>query len=275
LGIFDFLKGKSTPPAGGGAVDKKVAGPARVAGDKRAQTYDRIEAIQALVDMKTPDAAAALLKRFRFSIDPSITDQEEKDLAFQGIIAAGRGEVAKLPKDEKEREKALADAQAKKDQVIDSVREFCAKAEQLTWPLKVLRELLDDEEFVAEVAELLERFDTEYARNVEPKVQLIMALEDVVAEEAREAVLPFLEDVNETVRFHAVQTTFAQGEASCVPALVKLLEAEESVRVKNKVAEGLLQRGWSVPSELSDKTREALRDTEIYTLDKTGKVQKR
>ena len=277
MGIFDFLKKSTPPPAGGGAapVDRKVAGPGKVAGDKRAQTYDRIEAIQALAAMRTADAAVALLKRFTFSIDPSITDQEEKDLAFQGIIAAGRGEVAKLPKDEKEREKALADAQAKKDQVIDSVREFCAKAEQLTWPLKVLRELLDDEEFVAEVAELLERFDTEYARNVEPKVQLIMALEDVVAEEAREAVLPFLEDVNETVRFHAVQTTFAQGEASCVPALVKLLEAEESVRVKNKVAEGLLQRGWSVPSELSDKTREALRDTEIYTLDKTGKVQKR
>jgi HEAT repeat protein len=275
LGIFDFLKGKSTPPPGGAPVDKKVAGPARVAADKRAQTYDRIEAIQALVEMKTPDAAAALLQRFRFSIDPSITDQEEKELSFQGIIAAGRAEVGKLPKDDKEREKVLDAAQARKDLVIDAVRAFSSKSEQLTWPLKVLRELLDDEEYVAEVTELLERFDTEYSRNVEPKVQLIMALEEVVADEAREAVLPFLEDVNETVKFHAVATTFAQDSVASVPALVKVLANEESIRVKNKIAEGLLQRGWVVPPELCDSAREALRDTEDYSLDKAGKVLKR
>src|SRR6476619_5261841 len=98
MGIFDFLKGKgggkSTPPPAGapaGAVDKKVAGPAKVVGEKRAQTYDRIEAIQALVDMRVPEAAAALLKRFTFSIDPSITHQEEMDIALQGIFGAGGG----------------------------------------------------------------------------------------------------------------------------------------------------------------------------------------
>ena len=46
-------------------------------------------------------------------------------------------------------------------------------------------------------------------------------------------------------------------------------------RVKNKVAEGLLQRGWAIPTELCDTAREALRDAEDYSLDKAGKVQKR
>src|SRR4051794_1745927 len=89
LGIFDFLR-KSSPPPAGAPVDKKVVGPARIAADKRAQTYDRLEAIQALAEMQSADAAAALLKRFGFSIDPSITDQEEKEIAFQGIVAAGK-----------------------------------------------------------------------------------------------------------------------------------------------------------------------------------------
>ena len=150
--------------------------------------------------------------------------------------------------------------------------EFCLKAEALTWPLKILRELLEDEEYQAELIELLGRFDTEYARNVEPKVQLIQALEEVVSEDVREAVAPFLEDVNETVRFHAVQATFAQNNAESVPALVKLLETEESVRVKNKVAEGLVFRGWVIPGELRDAAARALRETLSFRVGADGKV---
>lgn len=277
MGIFDFLRGKgksAPPPAASAPVDKKVAGPAKVVADKRAQTYDRIEAIQALADMKTPEAAAALLKRFTFSIDPSITDQDEKDLAFQGIVAAGRGETDRLPEGDAARDK-LADAvQVKRDQVIDAARAFCAKAEQLTWPLKVMRSLLDDEEYVAELVDLLEKHDTEYARNVEPKVQLIIALGEVVNDEARAAVLPFLDDVNETVRFHAVQTSFAQGDPACLPAMAKLLEGEESVRIKNEVAKGALARGWAFPADLRESVQSSLRDTEDYALDSAGKVVK-
>jgi len=248
VGLFDFLR-KSNPPPGRAPADKKVAGPARIVADKRAQTYDRLEALQQLADMKTVEAAAALLKRFTFSIDPSITDQEEKELAFQGIISAGKD-------------------------AVDAVVEFCAKAENLTWPLKILHELLDDEEYRDELTELLGRFDTEYARNVEPKIQLIAALEEVVADEVLEAVTPFLEDVNETVRFHAVQTVFAQNKSAVVPALVKLLAEEESVRVKNKVAEGLLFRNWEIPTDLRSTAAEALRDAGGYSIGSDGKVVK-
>ena len=251
MGLFDFLKKKSTPPpagaAGGGPVDKKVVGPGKTAGDKRAQTYDRMEAIQSLADMKTPDAAAALLKRFTFVIDPSITDSEEKEVAFQGIIAAGK-------------------------ECVPAVVEFCLKAEQLTWPLKILHELLDDEAYEEELIDLLATFDTEYERNVEPKVQVIQALEEVISEDVREAVAPFLEDVNETVRFHAVAATFAQNNLESLPAMVKLIVEEESVRVKNKVAEGLLFRGWVIPPDLREATAKGLRDTGGYSLGADGKL---
>jgi len=250
VGFFDFLRKSNPSPAGSSASsDKKVAGPAKVAGDKRAQTYDRLEALQQLAEMKSAEAAAALLRRFTFSIDPSITDQEEKDIAFQGVVAAGKD-------------------------AVPSVLDFCVKAEALTWPLKILRELLEDDAYREELIELLGRYDTEYARNVEPKLQVIMALEGVVDDDVREAVAPFLEDVNETVRFHAVQTTFARNDAACVTALVTLLEGEESVRIKNKVAEGLSFRGWVIPAALRDKAATALRDSSGYTVGPDGKVQK-
>jgi HEAT repeat protein len=250
VGFFDFLRKSNPPPAGSAAPSgKKVVGPAKVVADKRAQTYDRLEALQQLAEMKSSDAAAALLKRFTFVIDPSITDQEEKDIAFQGVVGAGKD-------------------------AVPAVIEFCAKAEALTWPLKILRELLEDDEYREELMELLGRYDTEYARNVEPKLQIISALEAVVDDDVRETVEPFLEDVNETVRFHAVQTTFAQNNAECIPALVKLLEAEESVRIKNKVAEGLSFRGWVLPEELRAKAAAALRDTSGYSVGPDGKIKK-
>ncbi|TKD04357.1 HEAT repeat domain-containing protein [Polyangium fumosum] len=254
MGIFDFLRSKgakSAPPSGNTpAVDKKIAGPAKVVADKRAQTYDRLEAIQALVDMKTPEAAAALLKRFNFTIDPSITDAEEKDLAFRGIVAAGKD-------------------------VVPAVIEFCTRAEALTWPLKVLDAVLDEDGYREELLDLLEGFDTEYARNVEPKIQIIQALEEVVHDDVRAAVERFFEDVNETVRFHAVQTTFAQAMSESVKPMIDLLVNEESVRVKNKVAEGLLVRGWTIPEDRRDAVADALGDTGGYTVGEGGKIVKR
>jgi HEAT repeat protein len=170
---------------------------------------------------------------------------------------------------------ALSDLEKRRVLVLEAVRTYCERAEQLTWPLKLLRELLDDEQYGEELIELLDRFDTEYARNVDPKVQVIAALEDIKSEDVRLAVEPFLEDVNETVRFHAVETTIAQDNAESVEPLVNLLSNEESVRIKNKVAERLVQRGWVIPKELRDAADKALKDTESYAVGPEGRVVKR
>lgn len=252
MGLFDFLKkGSNPPPPAGSAAktpsSKKIAAHAKVVSDKRAQTYDRAEAIQALAAMQSAEAAEALLKRFTFTIDPSITDQEEKESAYLAVVKAGK-------------------------EAVPHVLAFCEKAEVLTWPIRILRDLLDDAEFKAELLKLAEGFDTEYARNVEPKLQVIGALEQVKGDDVREAVERFLDDSNETVRFHAVQTTFAQESDACLPALVKLLEAEESIRIKNKVCEGLIGKGWKIPAELVEGAQKAFRDLEDYSLAKDGTV---
>ena len=255
MGIFDFLRGgggskkTSTPPPEKPTYEKKVAPHAKVVADKRAQTYDRMEAIQTLANLKSVDAAKALLRRFTFTIDPSITDAEEKDLAFQGVVDAGKD-------------------------VVPAVVDFCEKEANLTWALKVLRELLDDDEYKAELIDLLSNFDTEYTRNTDPKLQIIQALEEAKGDDVREAVEPFLEDVNETVRFHAVETTFAQNDAKSIPALVKLLKAEESVRIKNKVGEQLAFRGWVIPAELREAITEGFFDSSGFSVGSDGKIKK-
>lgn len=250
MGIFDFLKKGSNPPPATSSFSKKVAGPAKIVGDKRAQTYDRSEAIRQLTDMKTAEAAEALLKRFTFTIDPSITDQEEKEAAFDGVVGVGKD-------------------------VTPAILAFCERAEVLTWPLRMLRSILDDGEYKQELLELAKSFDTDYTRNVEPKLQVVAALEETSGEDVRETVERFLEDVNETVRFHAVQTTFAQGKKQSIPALVKLLEHEESVRIKNKVCEGFVSKKWKVPDELRARTEQALSDVHDFDLASDGAFSRR
>jgi hypothetical protein len=220
----------------------------KTAGDKHAQNYDRIEAIEGLARIASSEAAAALLKRFTFHIDPSITDQEEKDAAVRGVLAAGEA-------------------------AIEPIRAFCLRAESLTWPLKILKDLVSPERYVEELIRLLERFDAEYTRNVDPKRQLIYELEHYSTPGVRPAVERFLEDSSEAIRFVAVATVFAQEAAESVVPLAKTLAAEESVRVKNRLVEGLLARGWVIPEDLRAGVREALPSQ--FALDPQGKVKKR
>jgi hypothetical protein len=233
MGLFDFFKGNG----GGHKKDKAKASPADKwadrAGDKRAQNYDRQEALHALAEMRTADAAAALMKRFTFNIDPSITDQEEKEIAFQGVVGAGT-------------------------EAVEPVRQFAAKADSLAWPMKILKELLPEDAFLKELIGWLERWDTDYRKFIDPKIQLLVALEDHKDPKIREAVEPFLSDVNETARFHAVATTLAQEDPAAVAALLDTLKGEESFRVKKKICDGLSLRGWVVPEPERDAVKKAL-----------------
>jgi hypothetical protein len=198
--------------------------------------------------MGTADAAAALLKRFTFTMDPSITDQEEKDGAYNGILNAGEA-------------------------AIEPVRAFAAKVDSLAWPMKILKALLDENAYIEEIILWLSRWDTEYAKFIDPKLQILTALHDYRHEKIRTAVEPFLEDVNEEARFHAVSATLAQQDPEAAGALLRCLEQEESFRIKNKIVDGLLLNGWVVPEDVREKTRKVLPPG--YTIDAEGKLRKR
>jgi HEAT repeat protein len=245
MGLFDRFRGGAPPK-----LRPKNTPAAKWADrvERRVQNYDRQEAIQALSDLATADAVEVLLKRFTFHIDPSIIDQEEKDSAFRGIVRAGGA-------------------------AIEPVRAFAARAESLAWPMKIVKELVDENEYVAELLRWLSKWDTEYAKFVDPKVQILTALEEHRSPRIAEEVERFLEDVNEPARFHAASTLLAQEAPGSTGALVKALLDEESVRVRVRIAEGLESRGWPVAPDERDALRKAL--PAPYTLDGAGRVVKR
>lgn len=201
--------------------------------NKRAQAPDRWDSIQALSHLlaqsKKDKAAdriasivAALLPRFGYYTDPTITDQEEKDLAFRVILEGG------------------ADG-------VPAIRQYMKASESLTWPLKMLDRLLSPSDVTGELLAVLEPMDTEYQRDPQRKLQVLQALEERRDSRIGPAVSRFFEDVNETARFHAVGAVLSQEDAESHRELAdKLLTGEESVRVKTRVLERFAERGWAL-----------------------------
>ena len=279
MGLFDLFKRsdnkaeklKQKPPQ----MRREVARHADTAANKRAQNYDRQEAIAALADLCQPaeneeelkqtekgraqleeheatrvEAGGALLKRFTFVMDPTITDQEEKQTAFAGIQAVGA-------------------------KIVEPLRAFAAKAESLSWPIKILKTAIGDDEeaLVGELLAWLKKWDTEYAKFVDPKVQLLVELEEHEDPRILAAIKDFLLDVNETSRFHAVGVALTQADEAAVPLLVDMFVDEESLRIRNRVCEGFIKYGWIVPDERRAEMRKSLPSE--YNIDAEGKIRRK
>jgi hypothetical protein len=279
MGIFDFFKRTDNKSdrigkrGSGTGTNPQIAKLGDRAGDRRAQPYDRQEALADLAEMtaplkdedelaKTKDgqeklaehakqraaAVGALCRRFTFTIDPSITDQEEKQMAFDAILSAG-------------------------PHAVEPVRAFAEKAESLAWPMKIMKTLLDREEYTAELLVWLSKWDTEYAKFIDPKLQLLVELEEHKAPAVLEAVKPFLLDVNEPARFHAVGAVLFQDDESSIPDLISCFCDEESVRIRTRICEGFAARNWTVPEESRADARKSLPSG--WTIDGEGYFRKR
>ncbi|HVY26717.1 MAG TPA: HEAT repeat domain-containing protein [Polyangiaceae bacterium] len=231
MGLFDFLGKKKAGSSD--AADRDVARFERIVGNKLSQNIDREEAIAQLAKMGTRASAAALLKRFDWLMDPTILDSEEKEAALAGIVRAG-------------------------EEAIEPIRAYCRKSESLLWALKALAKIVPPERLADELLALLDQFDTEYIRNPEPKIQLITELSHHPTEDVRVAVEPFLNDASEPVRFASATALFDLNQPESVTSLVAALETEESLRIKNRICQGLADRKWPVPAEQVATTAQAL-----------------
>ena len=240
MGLLDIFRRKS----GASALSKHAA---RVA-NKRAQAADRWESIHALGELKSPEAVAALLERFTYRVDPSITDQEEKEAALQGIVAAGEA-------------------------AIEPVRASLREADAIAWPLKILARLVPEATITDDLLALLASMDTEYERDPQRKIQVLIELEDRRDPRIAEAVTRFLDDVNETVRFHAVGALVRQEQAGdeARVRLSRLFLEDESMRVRARIADGFIERGWGLAGE---RTALLARMPSGYSLDKGEKPRR-
>lgn len=250
MGLFDIFrkKGDSASKATGGpAPSRSLEKNIKKLLNKYLQPEERWGAVQAVLADPSEAATAALLQRFTIYIEPSAVDNEEKEYIADAL--ASRGEA-----------------------ILPQIKQALRNQESISWLVRIASRILPRDGLRDLLIELLGELDTEYERNPERKIQLIMALADFPGDEATAAVIRFLQDVHETARFQAVATAFAcRGEAAREP-LIRLFLEDESMRIKNAVLDGFVETGWSVTGYRGEVEKALPKG---YVIDRAGVIRRR
>ncbi len=173
-------------------------------------------------------AVAGLLGRFTIRYDKTIEDEQEKEWVFSELAELG-------------------------DRILPELERHVRNADSIAYGLKLLGDVASLEQQWPILAGLCERNDNSYARDPSKKIQLIDYLGDSKDPRAGVALLPYLEDMDETVRFATVEALFRHRTAGDdVPgardALLALLTSpkEDSRRIKRRIIDGFADLGWDV-----------------------------
>jgi hypothetical protein len=192
--------------------------------NKDAQSADRFVSLEALRDDGSPEAVTGLFGRFTIRYDKSIEDEQEKEWVFEELTKLG-------PK------------------ILPQLQQHLRSADSIAWGLKVLHEVAQPDQAWPLIADLCERNDNTYTRDPSKKIQLLHYLDEQSDPRCGQALVPYLEDMDEGVRFTAVEGLLhhKQAEQSQQPLLQLLVnEKEESRRIKKRIVDGFADLGWDV-----------------------------
>jgi hypothetical protein len=194
------------------------------------QTDERRYALTQLHSMEPELAAPRLISRFTCQCENNTVDSEEKEYTKNLLVAIG-------------------------EPAIEPLEAFLrANDKDFSWPFRTLAEILPHGDMVDFIVELLDSIGPEYVRDPERKEQLILIVKSYDEERIKIAVLPYLADDNETIRFVAADTVIAHAHPKGIEALSARLATESSQRVLTLIAGAFRDKEWIV----SEADREAV-----------------
>jgi HEAT repeat protein len=241
MGLFDIFTGGTGP-------DKALKLKPKVT-QKYGDPATRQKAIQALGEMKYPEAVTVLLARFNITVDPLTTDADEKEHVFELIKGFGKD-------------------------AVPPILEFLQKNELATsWALRLLGELLTEDEVTGACVDSLRHLSAHYTKNPEKKVVLLHHVTGKQDPRIPPAVMPFLEDMSDDVKIAALKAlgSFKYGPAR--EPMLKLLTADETARrVQTSALAALAEGGFSLEG-YQEKVQPLLVDP--YVLGQDGRIQRR
>jgi HEAT repeat protein len=243
MGLLDlFSKDKRDERARARNVERAV--------NKHAQSVDRMKALEALANDGSTDALYGLLRRFGMHYHKSIEDEQEKEWAFDALVAKGN---SGLP----------------------AVRRYLISADSISWPLRLLAKIADKNEELAALEEVLARHEPGYERDPTKKIQLLNHLGAFKHEKAAPLVVPYLKDMDEGVRFAAVEALIRQKreEIAREPLLELFVDdAEESLRIRLRICDGFAELGWLVHGHRGGVEKKL---PDAFQLDREGHIKKK
>ncbi len=251
MGLFGrlFGRGQQQEEGEGARVDKGVVRLQKKLMNKYVQTMERKRIIGVLADMQSLDATRALLGRFTYVTDGSIVDEDEKELVYE--IIRSKGSAA-----------------------VPAMESFIREEVAIYWALKAYTEQVGEDQAVFLILECIDGIQDRFDRSMERLSNLVSALRDYRHPEVLKKLLVLVSDEDEEIRFLAVDglSMFDEHPEAVDAILQRLLDENETTRLKTFIMDMLLERQWNVK-----RYRKALseRIPETYFVDDTGVVQRR
>lgn len=248
MGFFSRLFGRGDAGAAGTSVSPAVMRLRKKVTNKYGQPQERMQAIKQLAAMHTKEAVSALLQRFTFRIEQTIGDEDEKRAVYEGIVECG--ELA-----------------------VEPILEFLEKENAPYWPCKALRTIVGDEAAVTHLLRIIENMEAIFDRDIERRNELVSNLREFQDPRVREKLLAFLKDENEELRVHAVEGLGGLAGEEIAPVLVeKLLDENETQRVKTAILNLLIEKKWKI-KQGKEQVRKVIPET--FWIDDVGVIHRR
>jgi hypothetical protein len=244
MGLFDLLsKDKRDERARTRNVQRAL--------NKYAQSADRMKALEALAADASDDSLYGLMRRFGMMYDKTIEDEQEKEWVFETLCEKG---TTALP----------------------AIKRYLFSAESISWPLRLLDRVAPDKDHeMAVIEEVLARHEPGYERDPTKKMQLLAHLAALKHPRSAQLCAPYLKDMDEGVRYTAVEALLRQkNDAVAREPLLELFtsDAEESLRIRLKIAEGFADLGWLVQGYRPGVEKKL---PESFSLDREGHIKKK
>lgn len=232
MGVFDFLFGKSDPYEKQG----------KALTNMYVQPNEREFIISQLRDDGTEKACQILLTRFSQNAPNTTVDLKEKETVYKSLVLLG-----------KETELDVAGIVKK---------HLKATEDRVNWPLKILTDLLTEEQLTEFIVELLSGLDTLYQRDPEKKHELLLRALEHQSPELSQQVIRFFDDANDTVRFAAIRAAFHQQEShEIIDALTTLWLEDDSIRNVKEIAQGFADnQEWLISKDKIEPISAAMPD---------------
>ena len=186
------------------------------------EAANRVAAMQRLAEWRTPESAAALLRRFTVQTPQASMDLEEKQYAVK--LLTRMGEIA-----------------------VNPIIAWLKTEPDVAHPIQALRKICSPEKYHAALVEVLEALSTGYARWPEAKVVLIAGLDDEAFPRVGETVFRFLDDDNDDVCIAAIDYLTRNGGEAARDKLVQVyLAADGRPRVRGSILDHFHECNWGV-----------------------------
>ncbi|MBP9706422.1 MAG: hypothetical protein KBD78_02195 [Oligoflexales bacterium] len=219
MGLFDKFKSYKEK-----RINSKVEKYVKYVKNPKAIREDRDAAIDFFCSLDDAAVAAeALLYRFEYSLEHGINDAKEKEKVLNGLVKHGAA-------------------------ILPIVQAHLQKTSRIAWPIKVLEKIAEDEKTVTDVLKTcLDLNDVSFDQaKVDKNFDILCFLREFKLPGFLPSLKHFLSDLDERVRFAALEVIIEQEESE-VPAIVEKFlsdNSSENTRLRQAAIEAFIERKW-------------------------------